>query len=175
MRDLRKDFIKYLGLTLLTLLFLSCSNDNPIESLGDPTTFPKLSLPVPHSVYYVSSFSPSPTHPKGLRVNMSSTPFLQVPARGVVTKVNTDYTGVVTVRVFHNAHISSEMVGAFSTTLRVGDVLKDGDSLGTGTILGSFDFFVYYDSELYCYYSFLSDEARTFVNFNSWIITAPCL
>ncbi len=165
------------SLAFLTLSGVSCTKENPLDSLGDPTEIPKIGLPV-NVVGYIAAIEPGIYNPKALRLYLALETTLVAPGDGVITKVS-NTNSLVTIKIFHSAYISSEVSGYFSTTRRVGDKVKDTEILGSGLLItdgvtSGVDFTIYYDNRVFCYYSFLDDESRQIVNTTITNSPFPC-
>lgn len=149
-----------LGLGFLAIFALtSCANNSdPMKSFTDPTQTPALSLPV--ATTYIVTQAPFTTSRTGIYWTFSliTGQTALAPAEGTVT----DTDGSTTVTILHSPRISTVLTYMTTVSVRVGDHVVTGQSLGTAT--AQLQMQVSLDGTAVCPLSYLSTDARSFVS-----------
>ncbi len=155
--------MKKLALFLAITAALGCANgSDPLTALGDPSVTPALALPFTLTSATVTSQTEF----------TAATPYFEwtfgtavptAPAAGIVTAVDAT-ASAASVTIYHNAHVTTQVSKLLSISVRVGDVLAAGQSLGGVTLTARFTVFL--DGSAVCPLTYLGTESRTVVNAN---------
>jgi hypothetical protein len=150
-------------LVLIATSLGGCANgSDPLNAIADSSTTPSLGLP------FVLT---SATITNQIEFS-SSTPYLEwtfgtaapvSPAAGIVTAID-GTSGAASVTIYHSAHLSTQVSKLLSVSVRVGDVLSAGQSIGGVT--GTARFSVLLDGTTVCPLTFLNSDSKVVVNGN---------
>lgn len=141
---------------------------DPVSAIGDPQAAVVLQSPVDTNLSVTQFLPYTASHPS-FEWSVASTvggsaPVAVVPASGVVTEVDAT-ANAASVTIFHNSRVTSKISRLASVSLRVGDVVKAGETAGTlaANTAQNLQLTVYQDKATICPLSFLNDLARGFV------------
>jgi hypothetical protein len=154
-------------LTCLGASLVGCGQgSDPLSSLGDPNQAISLSSPVANTAVNGTNFTAfSTAHPSLEWVFIASLASVAVtaPAAGIVSAVDAT-VNAASVTIYHNSRMSTLVSKLGSITARVGDVVTQGQQLGTlNSATPTLAYAVLLDGAAICPLSFLSAEARAFI------------
>jgi len=149
------------------------AGNDPVAVLGDPMITPTLLLPFSNSIASATQSLYTSGHDNfEWTFFANQTVSVGAPAEGLVVEADSSVAGASYIVIYHNARVSTRLSKLAAISVRPGDRVVAGQVIGSSTT--TLQFYVVQEKSSVCPYTFITPEARLYINQRLLSGSVPC-